>query len=744
MLKKIYFKTLKNMKFYRNEFKFFTEEKNSNKEELKNLKSSLQSDKKSILEKMTNILDFKKNNVVFHTDKFKKNDLNTINNQDLQKVNEFYEYKQQHLNMMIVKLENVENLLEKIAEIKNISVLIGDNRFKMLCDDIIFLTNTCKNPKILSKLLGFSFIFLQKNYDKEYIQQENTFQDYVEKVADRLFHMLEMTEISEMLIFVKFFNDAKNKKSMNLLVEPFRTEIIRRLDKEYYLKTQMDNPFIENDQFVLILSVYEKANLLDEDLIKLIFKYIIDNLDTFSLKDLSDISLFFVNGEYNKIFLSFFDNIFYKKIKRNIKIMNLPVLYDYTFLLCKINYLKDYKKIDTLFLILDSLLQNDTLNKELNEYLIFQSNNTDLITKFILLFKNEELDEKIRKNEEFSKKIKKIEELTIDYFIVNFNKFSLENKFLILNNLSIEKEIFIKLTNNLYQNLNSMNENSLIKFCDFYISNDNVIINKTLLRELSKIYEKKLSLKINVKILMLFTKKNCNLEEYIENQNPYKIMQDQLSIENNIKSLNLNERISLIWSLSFMKNRNDFPFDKILQSNIHEIKNLKIFEIMLIIQSIRNFNKEKLISEKYFDDFNQILLSLEDSVINNLKEFTLIEFLAIVNTYSTNMSNKCPSNNFIKNISELAINSIEQYSVFHLEILISDLEKILKKSSKETTEYNITTLEILKRLKAKLEIKILEKSVEDISGEVIRESIREYIKTEKEKNKDKENFKKLI
>jgi hypothetical protein len=821
--------------------KYFFTPPDTQKEDLAKLKSSLSQERKGMLNRISDYLNFNKVSVVNHT----KRDLDTkemeseINNfkkadkelqekhlkEDLQKLEEIFKYLTYMMSGSKFTEDTIDKLLEKIKELKSIENLFKDKRYNMLKEDILFMLNNGHEPKVIAKLLNFAFIF----FKQDQYAKGKSFKDYSEHLGQKVWGILEYSEIEELLTFVNFFHSTKDvdPESFARLSEPFRNEIFRRLEKEYYLSLKMKNPYIENDEIVKVLFSFQESNLLDDTLVEKIFSYIPENIETFGMKDLIEICLFFADKkEYSKIFLPFFDKINEMKLKRNLKVMSVEVLYDYLYLYNRITTfltsVGKYEILPVLEKITELLLKNDSINKELTNYHLFMKTSTKLITKFSIfienLYSNIIQENKEQQNEKNTTKtldenIKKILSLTTEYFITNLKFFSTDDTISLINMLSskklIDSEILNTMTSNFISNLRKMDDSNFLKLINFYIKNTNLTIGPKFLKELKNIYQETSNIKVSIEVLFLFIRRRLddliNQENFDVIQNKYIAVKSLSTEEKFNQILNVQTLICLLWCLSYfsvLKNSNqnsNFNFkENFLNDILFRIKSnlinnspnineknshINIYELILFIHACRNFsspNSNKKLDNQFQEKLNEGLILLENDIIKNLNNFSMLEFLTIFSVYT---DRRIGSDELITNFQEIIIRSVEQFGLIHLDVLIKGLESIrdykknlikenvekiknveinegqgksdhasnmsVTQSERDDDKSLIDTfalIEVLNHLKIKLELKNLEKSVEDISDDMIKESIREFIK--KEKNREiKEKtvvYKKLI
>lgn len=800
--------------------KYFTSPPDIKKEDLAKLKSSLDSERKGMLNRISDYLNFNKVSVVNHTQRemntkemekeiknFKKADKELQEKhlkQDLQKLEEIFKYLTNMVSGSKFTEDTLEKLLEKIKELKSIENLFRDKRYNMLKEDILFMLNNGNDPKVIGKLLKFAFIF----YKQDQYAKGNSFKDYSEHLGQKVWGILENSEIEELLIFVNFFNSTKDTEpeSFARLSEPFRNEIFRRLEKEYYLSLKMKNPYIENDEIIKILFAFQDADLLDDTLVEKVFSYIPENIETFGMKDLVEICLFFADKkEYSKIFLPFFDKINDMKLKRNLKVMSVEALYDYVYLYSRITTFltsgSKYENLPVLEKITEILLKNDSINKELTNFHMFKNTSPKLITKFSIFIENlyskiiEEHSASYTSHEKnpiqsLGENVKKILCLTTEYFITNLKFFSTDDTISLINMLSskklIDSEILNTMTSNFISNLRKMDDSNFLKLINFYIKNTNLVIGPKFLKELKSIYHETSNIKISIEILFLFLRRriddmiNGEILECI--QNKYTTIKSLSTEEKFSQILNVQTLICLLWCLSYFTiSLRDFKFNMVflndillriksnlLSSNTENNSQFNIYELILFIHACRNFNSAS--SNLKFDNLfqeklNECLMLLENQICMNLNNFSMLEFLTVFSVFT---DRRIGSDEIITTFQEIIIRSIEQFGLIHLEVLIKGLESIrdYKKNLikenvnqiQEITQQNqensqdksvidtFALIEVLNHLKIKLELKNLEKSVEDISEDMIKESIREFIKKEKRRDDQDKTavYKKLI
>jgi hypothetical protein len=276
----------------------------------------------------------------------------------------------------------------------------------------------------------------------------------------------------------------------------------------------------------------------------------------------------------------------------------------------------------------------------------------------------------------------------------------------------------------------------------------------------------------NVSNLVEIIKLNFDKFEYGFSDKINIINQKKMNTPLNLTDIETDQELKLV--KSDLKNFSDFFLKSIkilINSEQEDLAKLTIFEISLIFDSLKNFQKfeyfflnftenlnskfnlnnkndeEKenninnyFLNETEFQKINSqikiLLEKLENIITANLKQLGLIEFLLIFSTYC---EKRCISDHLTEACLEIIVNSLDQFSLYQLDLISYSLENNNIKDSE--------VLGLVNRMKIFLTKKIFEKSVEDVDVNIIKESINEIIADEmkiKTKNNVKKQFKKLI
>ncbi len=408
--------------------KYFFSKKTNNSKELNDIKESLRNEEKSILNRLSekfssNALFKKKINVVNHTSKeinpgnayilndikeenkklidninYKEYSRENFNIKNLKKsseeefklINEVYNYQSENLSKRKYSIESINNFLEKLKQLSNINLFCEDKRFQLLLSDLLFITNDSNTAKELFHITFCSFLFNYYGNIKEFNQ----------KVFSRFLNVIKVSEIMDILLILKYFKQIRNDDFVREGCSFVVNEINVRLDPNIYKRNK--NILIDNDEYVNILITMKDLQNLEPEFINNINNYIGENLDSFSISELIEYSLFFVNfPEFQKHFLKFFRNKIYEgKLKRNMKNMSADKLYNISFILYNFkmfdltktqknnnteNQNETSKNFDNFRTILETLLKNDSLNSDISEYLIIKNSKPDFIYDMVNL-----------------------------------------------------------------------------------------------------------------------------------------------------------------------------------------------------------------------------------------------------------------------------------------------------------------------------------------------------------------------
>lgn len=242
--------------------------------------------------------------------------------------------------------------------------------------------------------------------------------------------------------------------------------------------------------------------------------------------------------------------------------------------------------------------------------------------------------------------------------------------------------------------------------------------------------------------------------------------------ENNKKLSNLNDLIMDEDMNTLRNNINNFislfnqSIKLLIRIKSEEMAKFNAFDISLIFHSIKNFSKlrqnysflieslkksieslnnentinllcEVKVINKAYEDIVELLKTLDHTILSKIKELGKIEFLLVFSTYC---ENNCISEDLVDLCFEIVINSLDQYSLYELDLITYCIDNINFK--------NIEVIGVINRMKIILTRKILQKSVEDIDVNIIKESINELIAEEAQRKanniQNNENYKKLI
>jgi len=869
----------------------------SNSDELKSIKASLNIEEKNLFKRLSDKLsplyllkNNKKTNIINHTTQqipsdtnnssesieFSRKNFNIKNlhksaEEDIKLVNKLYQFQSEKLSKRNYSTEEVEIFLEKIKKIDNINHFFEDKRFQILVSDFLFIVNDVPTAKELFQMTFLAFVFSYYGNLKE----------FHDKVFSRFLNLIRVSEILDLLLLIKYFKQINNENFVREGGAHLITEIHVRFDPNIYKKNK--NILIENDELVKILITMNDTNNLDSDLIKCLDKHIEDNLDGFSISELIEYSLFFVHFQiYQNDFIGFFKKIIYeKKLKRNMKNMSADKLYQICFILYnfKMFDLKNkttnsnnnsgndnFKIFDNFRTILETLLKNDSLNTDIQEYLIIKNSDADfiydMVNLIIKVLENSDLNINNLQNyidPSTKNLIDLLFKVVFHYFLANQRTFTTEQTFNFLTVLEKKKLIENKLLNEIFLGLvdkiPSMDYKNLVKFLQFALNTEAQLKGtKRLKNNLINLFLKSDDAKIINEILLFFTRSKDleflnitnldiifkkygesifekmefpekEIERMGEMENKDKIkkidLKDQLNDQNKDKiNFEFGNKIKMLWNVSNLVEIINLNFGKIQENLINnyakdvneknkqnkitidiseiektdeirmlkndlknffayyyksikylknsskeEIDSLSAFEISLIFHSIKNIEKIKngienffenikitlniqntenfinfLLDKEIFNKTNEEIISLlkiiEKLVLYKLEEFDLLEYLLVFYTYC---ERKCISDDLLEASLNIIINNLDQFSMYQLDFLSYSLENINAK--------NIEVLGLINRMKIYLTKKILEKTVEEIDVNIIKDSINEIMEeeeTNKIKNKDNKQFKKLI
>jgi hypothetical protein len=532
------------------------------------------------------------------------------------------------------------------------------------------------------------------------------YDEFCEKVKKRVTFNLEATEVEDVIYFVNFLKHIKKDNTNSMICERFKYEIIRRLDKYYQLNNK-NEVFIENDEFVKALYLFNEYDTIDEPLLNSIFNHIKENINTFSIKELIELSLLFTekNAEKHKqTFLGFFSFINDNKLRRNVKNMSNDLVYDIWYVYFNFDMMTN----DIVSTILDNLLDNSTVNKDLEAYKFFS--NKSMILKLSYMLDNFS----ITLNPQNAEKVNKLLSMLNEYFIKYMKQFKNDEIVFLINILSKHKLLDENILKQMLVNLDSnFDKQTIIGLANFYL-NKNLEFDKKLIKSLEKMYLSS-EFKIKLEIIILFIRHGHR--EFLIKENF-----ESFDSSFEINKINFKDAIQYLWAISYF----NIPSDNISKVEEYLVKNLdkaKIsnFEIMLIVHSAKNLQDIK---------FDKLLPALEPIILEKLKEFEITDFVAIFHTYSIK---KQGSDDFIQDFCDLMKTCIKEFKLIHVEILSDSLTNYQERLNKEQNEI----LEILNILKNMMKVKSLEKSVNSIDDEIIKECIRDYF------NKSI-NYKKLI
>lgn len=681
------------------------------------LKQDLTQEKKGFINKLSDY--FIKTKVVNHTGR--DLDLNKISaefegirkadkSEDLKNVENFFKLQSRSMSKMKVDEGVIEEMLEIVKDIKDPSLFFNDKRYNLFVDDTLFIVNACKNPKSIPKLFNLGVL----------IKDPAIFKEFQENLSEVVWNHLEGLELEDLLKCMSFLLSSKNDVIFARLAEPFKAEAVRRLDKDFYKKSRKAY-FLEPEDIVKILLTYQKFNLLDEEVIAVVFKNVLENIDGFSLKDIGDIVLFFadLDGE-RTLALKFFEEMYEKKIRRNIKIMSPENLYNYLY-----SYYK-YKNLNESRLnsIIDALLQNDSINKDLNEYLLFQGGKGKIVTKFVYLL------DLINPGYQSSKeKVDKLMDLVLEYFLENKTAFEGEDVFTIIKILSKKKlldETLVKEILANYVNRKDIDAKMVINIANFY-ARDNIKLDKKLQKDLENLMKKSTDLKTNIQTLILYIR--LNIEEGLNSENLTLVQERYKTIKNLTfdMKMTLKEYCQFLWVLSYFTKYEalDKSLIKAILGVISSSQNfdtITSFELLTLIHAITKFSEFNKEDVEFQESVRDVLVSSEPTVIKLLKDLTALDFLATLYIFS---KFDVGSATLIEEFSQIIIGSVDQFNFFDLEIIMLSFNQY-----KNLSKLGQRVLEVVNRLKLLMDRKLIEKSAQSADDELLKECIREVMEEE--------------
>jgi hypothetical protein len=669
----------------------------SSKDELDNIKSELKQERQGIFNKVSSFFNRNSNKITEAKSSLNTEDIEKLLNKktendkkDNQTINKIINIQSQNLSKTTINEDCIPQLIDLFKSLNNIENFINDKRFIYFIDDLLFAINACTNPKALIGILNFSALFLKGKQ----------FEEFAEKVTKRIMANLGSTEVEDMMFYLTFLKRFKSEEAYDLISERFKHEIMRRLDK-YYYKNLRNDLSIENDDFVKILYVYDQYGLADKELYATIFDYIVENLSTFSIKELVEICLFFVDKKSSQ-FETFFEQV-RSKIEKNIKNTSNDLLYDIVYMFSKMGLLTN----DIVKAVMENLLQNSTVNKELPMYKIFEKSENKLICK--LTYQVGEFANNVSLTKENQETRLELLNLVNDYFMLNLASFDNNLIILMLDVLSKNKILDEDILKEMLGNINSrLTNETAIALSNFYL-NKNIDFDKRILKNLETLFLESNDFKTRIDIMMIFLRKR--LTEKITKENIDLILSAYKGIEH-LKAKAVKENIITLWCLSHF---NSFAgIEPVLKDLFEILSNQDVdnrvsnFEFMLLIQACFKINFS-----------NEFLGKFEGKVLERLNDFELLDFIAVFSTYA---KDGIGSEEFLENFCDVINMHLGEFTLLQLEVLVEGLLNYKALSLKQ-----VELIDIINALIVNMKVKSLEQSVDQVDEELIRESIREYI-----------------
>jgi hypothetical protein len=668
-------------------------------EELDELKSELKQEKQTWIGKLSSYISPKTN----VKDGLGNLDILMTKNAELVKkdlliINKILDLQSKNLSKVTINEECIPQLIDLFKSLNNIQNFISDKRYVFFIDDILFAINVCTKPKALIGILNFSVMFLKGKQ----------FEEFAEKITKRILANLKNTDVEDMLFYLSFLKKIGSENAFDLISEKFKHEILRRLDKYYYKNSQNDH-FIENDDFPKILYLYNQYSMVDKDLYTGIFSYINDNQTSFSIREIIEVCLFFIDKK-NDQFIEFFNKAKPKLVK-NIKNTSNDLLYDIVYIFTKMNCLDN----EIVKEAIANLSQNTHVNKELGYYKIFDGENTKQICKFA--YQISEFINSVTLTKENNDEREKLLRLVSDYFLINIGKFESNEIILLLDVLGRHGVLDEGILKDMMTGINSnLSKESVVALSNFYL-NKGVEFDKKIYKNLEKVFNDATSdFKTKVDILTIYLRKGLNEKLTPENLDTvvksYKGKDSLKSIKDNIITL---------WCLSYF----DSDTKQQIITDLYEAISTRLsedkvsnFEFMLLIHACSKLK-----------DSTGLLTGLEGEVLSKLGDFELTDFVAIFATYA---NKAIGSEFFLEDFCDLVESHVSEFTLLHLEVIAEGLSKYTRLSNKQ-----IELLETIHLLITKMKVKSLELSIEHVDENLIKESIREYFN-------EKVKYKKLI